>query len=106
MADTEKQQVGVGTTAQIILSMEAIGGETLATLDWTIEFQGDGGSHTIAKAEAIAQDDGSYLCLVDTSQTGKAEELTARLKVMDIPVNGDITRDEVSPLLNTNLQVV
>ena len=91
MADTEKQTVGLGTTAQIVVAMEPLDNYTLADLEWTIEFQGDS----------------TYLCLVDTTKTGKSKEVTARLKVTGIPVPNTTTqRNEVTPSVNVGLEVV
>lgn len=107
MADTQKQTVGLGTTAQIVVAMEPLDNYTLADLEWTIEFQGDSGSCIVPKSSAIAQGDGTYLCLVDTTKTGKSKDVTARLKVTGIPVPNTTTqRNEVTPSVNVGLEVV
>ena len=110
--ETTKFQVGEGTQAQIIISMvplfSASGNEyNLDDLDFEVPFIGKG-EYRVSKSDpdVTSLGSGQYEILVDTGATGKASELMAVLKVSGIPTQGGKTRIEVTPQLQTGIEVV
>lgn len=106
MSEITMQEVGAGTEAQIIISMEALGEYNLTNLDWECVFEG-ASQYVVAKSDAVLLDDGTYECLVDTSTTGTGKgEIKAWLKVYGIPTINNRTRTEVTPPMAINLKVI
>lgn len=82
-------------------------GETkygLTDLTWNAYFEG-AKQYVVKKTDAVEQADGTYLCLVDTSETGRGE-IKAWLEVTDIPSINGVSRKEVTPPVSINLKVV
>ena len=105
--------VGKGTEVQVVINMTPIVGDdgtsyNLDNLNWSCDFSilvNDSDSNpkvTVAKTAEASLGDGSYELLVDTS-TLSGGSLVARLIVEDIPIAGNKTRKEVTPLLYTNI---
>lgn len=111
--ETTKIQVGEGTQVQVDLSLAAIEGATLATLDWVCVFEGNKGQHTITKGTDSQKgtdynkiDDNTYELLVDTNNTGKSSNLKAWLIISGIPTFNKNARREVTPPIDTNIEVL
>lgn len=117
--ETTKIQVGEGTQAQIIISMTPLGTSgheyNLSNFDFQVTFIGKG-EYTVNKGQQDevtallnenGEETGEYEILVNTAATGKASELMAVLKVLNIPtqVEGK-TRVEVTPQIPTGIEVV
>ncbi len=115
--ETTKVQVGEGTQAQIVISMTPLGTDNqynLSNLDFEVTFIGKG-EYTVKKSQqeevtALLDEDGNktgeYEILVNTAATGKASELMAVLKVLNIPTQNGNTRVEVTPQIPTGIEVV
>lgn len=108
-----KIQVGEGTQVQVDLYLPTIEGATLETLNWSCVFEGNKGQHVIIKdtnsqngTDYNMKDANTYELLVDTSKTGKSSNLKAWLIVSDIPSFNNKTRQEVTPPMDTNIEVL
>lgn len=111
MADTTIEEVGLGTQAQVEISMQPLTGTdgndySLSELTWNAYFEGASQYKVMSTdTNLLWQDADTCLCLVDTSKTGRGE-IKAWLEVTDIPsINGTV-RKEVTPPVTINLKAV
>ena len=100
-------KVGLGSDVKLAISMQTLDGYDLEDIEWSLSVEANSKPVTIPKASAIKIDSNTYKVVVHTLETGVGA-LKARLtaQIPDTDLGEGMTRTEVTPPIQTNVEVV